>query len=68
MDTLFHKIFIHNPTYFSLTAIFRENTNIVGSFSRPLHIKKNIKSRRKNVKHIDIITENKITEIYHQAK
>jgi hypothetical protein len=47
---LSHKVFICNPTCFSITAIFRDNTNMVGKFSRPLHNKLNKKSKQEEYK------------------
>ena len=33
MAQIFNEMFVYNPTCFNLTAIFRDNINIVGRFS-----------------------------------
>jgi len=46
----FHEILIYNLTSFDLRVTFTENNNITGGFSRPHHIKLNIKKVSKRDK------------------
>lgn len=57
MVHFFHEMLIYNPTCFDITATFKDNTFIIGRFSRPLHVVPNIKSKRTKYKNIGVIRD-----------